>query len=154
MLPRVIFPGVAQRLDRGWNRVWLRMHIIRLTVARAPRQPKKRDVGCAKRHGYLWGRSPARHGTKPGIAGSVPARTLRPSLTPLARAATIFERTAKSCGSRTPMQAQGPIGAHRVRAKRGPMAGSGVIRHLGDQDLGDQGGGSRCALRAIKLPRK
>jgi hypothetical protein len=32
----------------------------------------------------------------------------------------------------------GRIGAHRVRAKRGPMTGSGVIRHLGEED-----GGSR-----------
>src|SRR6266702_3963529 len=42
--------------------------------------------------GYLWGRrSPARHSAKPGIAGSVPAMTRRPLLTPLARAAAIFE---------------------------------------------------------------
>jgi hypothetical protein len=45
--------------------------------------------------GYLWGRSsPARHSTKPGISrfpGSVSAGTRRPLLTPLARAATIFE---------------------------------------------------------------
>jgi len=38
------------------------------------------------------------------------------------------------------------IGAHRVRAKRGPMAGSGVIRHLGDQDAG-----SRAALRTAQI---
>ncbi len=43
----------------------------------------------------------------------------------------------------------GRIGAHRVRAERGPMAGSGVIRRLGNQD-----GGSRSALRAIKSPQK
>jgi len=35
------------------------------------------------------------------------------------------------------------IGAHRVRAKRGSMAGSGVFRHLSDQI-----GGSRSALWA------
>jgi hypothetical protein len=46
------------------------------------------------------------------------------------------------CLSWSTAQRVGRIGAHRVRAKRGPMTGSGVIRHLGDQD-----GGSRSALR-------
>jgi hypothetical protein len=29
-------------------------------------------------------------------------------------------------------QPVGRVGAHRVRARRGPMTGSGVTRHLGD----------------------